>query len=422
MRSAVFSTTALRQLVRRDDIRSPPMTEVEVAAAIEQAVEQALSTTSDLPPFTLVPVRGKNCVYYPDLPSKLVQRRLSTYVKQRFRVRPLSRDAIVQGVLESLTDSAPMWVMRRDLKSFYETIPTTDLRARLITDTAMPSSVRRQLRLIFDRHSSAGRGLPRGIGLASTLAELAMNDFDRSVRAFPGVYRYFRYSDDILIFLREPPCALDQHIRQLARDMGMTFNAKKGKIADLAVCFDGKKASATTTSFEYLGYKFSFSEHCEDKKARTVTVSIGDAKVKRIYTRLINSFREYRRDHDFSLLYDRVRYLSSNILVGTRMGPDEKLFEVKAGIYYNYRLCGIYDQSIPRAHSGSEIKRIDGFYQSLLRGGGSEFRPILNQYLTPQQAERLRSLSFWKGFEQRFMVTMSKARLLEIQKAWKYAR
>jgi len=422
MRSAVFTKPALRELVRREDVRNPTIPEADIVAAVDEALQQALDPASVLPPFTTVPVKTKDCVYYPQLPTRLIHRRLSQYVQKRFRISPLSRDAIVQGVLESLTDSSPMWIVRRDLKSFYESVPTIDIQARLLSDTAMPSSVRRQLRLVLERHSGSGKGLPRGIGLASTLAELAMNDFDRAVRAYPGVYRYFRYSDDILVFLREPPNGLIKHMQQLASGMGMSFNTKKGKAADVEVAFDGKKATAKQLDFDYLGYNFSFTAFCEDKKAREVTVSISEVKIKRTYSRVINSLRDFRLSPNYTLLHDRLKYLSSNMLIGQRLTPEQKVFEVKTGIYYNYRLCGVYTASSPKNHPGRELKKLDGFYHSLLTSQQSEFFNSLNQNLSGQQIASLKRLSFWKGFEERFMVSFTKARLAEIQKAWKYAR
>src|SRR3546814_3746768 len=94
-------------------------------------------------------------------------------------------------------DQTPIHVIRRDLSSFYETIPLEPVRSRLLYDTAIPRSVRHYLHQFYEHHCGVRvAGLPRGIGLTTILVELSMQQFDDAIRAIPGVYRYFRYSDD----------------------------------------------------------------------------------------------------------------------------------------------------------------------------------------------------------------------------------
>src|SRR3546814_1560850 len=87
-------------------------------------------------------------------------------------------------------DQTPIHVIRRDLSSFYETIPLEPVRSRLLYDTAIPRSVRHYLHQFYEHHCGVRvAGLPRGIGLTTILVELSMQQFDDAIRAIPGVYR-----------------------------------------------------------------------------------------------------------------------------------------------------------------------------------------------------------------------------------------
>src|SRR3546814_14722051 len=68
-------------------------------------------------------VKRKQCVAYNDYPENIVLRAVANYVARRCRVVSSSRDRIVRDVLEAMFDQTPIHVIRRDLSSFYETIP-----------------------------------------------------------------------------------------------------------------------------------------------------------------------------------------------------------------------------------------------------------------------------------------------------------
>lgn len=410
----------MKHLKRSGDFERFGVAPAEFDAEIDLARSTGLGSQPQIPDPQILSIKERDCVYYPYLWVQLIHRALSLYVKARFRVRPLSRDAIVQGVLESLTDSTPYWVIRRDISSFYESVSTTALRPRLLDDTALPSAVRRHLGLLLDRHSPSGEGLPRGMGLAATLAELAMEDFDKEARSLPGVYRYFRFSDDILMFSLVEPSNITAALDEMVTARGMTFNMSKSY--HVAACNEGKKATASNVKFEYLGYQFAFTDHCEDKKPRTVTVSIAPSKIRRIKTRMARSFQAFLRDDDVGLLTDRLTYLSSNFRIGPRRRGPEKIFEMRSGIYYNYRMCGVYGAGDPTAHAAAEVQDLDCFYHSHLNSRFSPLKHHLRRVASANQIAALRKLSFRAGFQERLMANFSETRFAAIQKAWIYAR
>jgi hypothetical protein len=388
--------------------------DVLIADALGYA-EVAPTTPS---PFHIIKARGKDCIFYPDYSVHLTHRVIARYISRRFRIYPLSRAAIVQSVLEALTDSTPMWIIRRDIRSFYETVPTEQLRARLITDTAIPSVVRAHIRCLLDAHSPASRGLPRGVGLAALLAELAMNDFDNAIRGVEGVYRYFRFSDDILIFSFKEPSALIQRLNGELSAAKMRFNNSKSHTVEVRSI--SKSDPVSLKSFDYLGYNFSFNDRCNTKTPREVQVSISSRKISKLKTRILRSFRAYENDKNYRLLYDRLRYLSANYRVSITRTASGRADAAMAGIYYSYPQCGVYRSGKVGEHSCAEIKAVDGFYHGLLSGPGSQFRVALGTDLTPPEMQSLKRISFFKGFQGRYLMSLSASRISRIKEAWKY--
>ncbi|KCZ57826.1 hypothetical protein HY36_11660 [Hyphomonas atlantica] len=257
-------------------------------------------------------------------------------------------------------------------------------------------------------------GVPRGIGLSALISELAMRTFDQSVRDFRGVYKYYRFADDILVF---STCESSEVSGFLLDNLPtpMTFNPEKSD----EVCFPGKKeADLGGRSLDYLGYEFTAKQVNGNRDSRHVRVSISQRKLKKIQSRVILSFKDYARTGDWGLLKDRVKYLSANFRV-QRQGAEfvRSSRNVFSGIYFNYPLCGEYQykSSVMRcsAYDSRELKELDGFYHSMLRkiSGG----------ITPSQLLQMKRLSFNKGYELRIRVRFYPRRISEINRGWRNA-
>lgn len=385
-------------------------------AIISDAVNIASLRPASLPKFHATNIRGKACVSYSDFPTHLILRSIARHLQQRYRVKLPNRERMIRGVIESLLDSTPMYVLRRDISSFYETVPISPLRDKLLDHSASPAQVRDFIRAFFEQHCSHHpHGLPRGVGLSAILAEIAMDHFDQTIRQIPGVYKYYRYSDDILIFSFLP----SEQVAKAVTDclpQPMKFNRKKS--FDLPLTCSDEKIAAQKT-FEYLGYHFSTSDLCGGKDSRKVTVSISDKKVRRLKTRVILSLREHAERPNYDLLRNRIRFLTSNYAVrrhGVSHLPASAY--VMSGIYFNYRLAGTYEfkgrQYEHTPHSAEELKKLDGFLNGLIKGHSSPFSKNLS---TLQKAE-LSRLSFFQGFDKKIVVRYKAERIHEIKRAW----
>jgi hypothetical protein len=416
---SVFSQESFAGAIRAGDSQR---FSVDLKADRQKIIESALAEVNSEPklePFAVAMVRGKECVSYLRYIDHLILRIVSRHLLRRLRLTLPSRDKIIKGVIESLMDATPMYVLRRDITSFYESIPIAALRDRLLYDTASSEKVRRVLRRYFEQHcSSSPNGIPRGIGLSAVLAEMAMREFDRRVREVPGVYKYYRFSDDIVIFCFERLNEIETDIASLV-PVGLNFSTLKS----VNVQLDEIASTVSEREFEYLGYSFRIQNQVGGKSARTIGVSIATKKISRMKTRTILTLKDFEKTKDFSLLIDRLRFISCNYRVRRNAmakvgGPTH----VRSGIFYNYRFCGVYNgtnrATVRSEPSSVELRKLDGFYHSLRRGSGSSFASSIGA-LSADRRAMLARISFLQGFSKRLTVRFTPDRVHRIQAAWR---
>lgn len=427
----IFTFKRLSRLVRSGDSQRFGLElEKDGETIVGQIATNAAARLIAMSAFVTAKVKRKDCVAYNDYPQNLVLRAVANYVARRFKVLTSSRDRIVRGVIEALYDRTPIYVIRRDLSSFYETIPLEPVRSRLLYDTAISRTIRHYLKEFYDNHC-AGKthGLPRGIGLTTILVELAMEPFDRDIRAIPGVYRYFRYSDDMLIFAFKDPAGVAKKIDDaMAKLPGMKFNASKSDMKS----FDGEKnpldaskqpiPAPSTASFDFLGYSFEAEQRVRRDKPRVVWISIADKKVKLIKTRIFLSLKDFQKNDDSQKLLDRLRILSGNYRINRRgVHAIRRSRFIYAGIYYNYWRCGEYRNGSHVPTTPDCLGDIDKFMHGFLNGKGSPFSAKIAARLTPVQKARLKRLSFSRGFEGKRMVRIPFNRFSKLKAIWRNA-
>lgn len=379
---------------------------------IQKAIDTGAAGFPVFGPIHKSKIKGRNCASLPDYSQTLILRLLSKFLSFRFRVDIRNRDRTVKAVIEALTDSTSMYILRRDISSFYESIPIEKLKSKLTHGAYLPSAIRQFMNVYFQTFCAAStEGLPRGISLSPVLAELAMGDFDKAVRGLPGVYRYFRYSDDILILSFEPPEKIETDLLSLL-PVGMRFNTEKEDRLDIAC---KAKENQQNKNFEYLGYKYSFSDLAVGKTHRVIKVEIADKKISKIKTRIFCALKAYSKDRNFPLLHKRLRFLAGNFTVLRHGASSIKTSRhVKSGIFYNYKLCGTYKCGELIEHDGPELKALDAFYHSLLKNA-----PGMRVSLSASQLAQLRTISFFKGFSLKYSEVFDASEVADIKKVWR---
>lgn len=410
-----YSASAIQRCVRGSDSRDFNINLAEDRSDIlEAALADSIAEPSHISNPEAMRVGDRWCYFYRDYSAHLIVRATSRYLSQRFRVTAPNRDRVVQAVIEGMCEGAPFHVIRRDIRSFYENIPTSDLRNRLLFDTAIPKQLRRHLSAYFAIAPDAEKGLPRGIALTTILAELAMHEFDQNVRSLPGVYRYFRYSDDILIFCTCDPKTIEPMLGA-ALPKGMWFNQAKCSTSSFV-----NENPSHTDGFDYLGYHFQAETVSPKKgKPRSCEVSIASIKIKKMKTRIALSLRKYDGIKHNLLLY-RMRYLSGNYRV--RMLPghfDMGRQFTRSGIYFNYKRCGLYSGPKYTSTPRTELMALDWYFHRLLFSSKSVYAGNISANVPPATLAQLRSISFNKGHTDKIFARVPKGRSSEVKLAWK---
>ena len=414
----IFSEASFSKVIRAGDSKR---FNIDLAndrdSILKAAVTSAASKTIKFLPVYKTWIKGRECISTKHYSAHLLFRSISKHLARLFQLSLPSRDQIVLGVIKTLSDRTPMYIVRRDISSFYETLPLNSVREKLLRNTRISLKVRYFIGLFFDSYC-AEIGLPRGHVLSSVVAEVAMQEFDSAIKSIDGVYRYYRFSDDILLFSYRSPekiiSAMNDHL-----PAGVKFNQSKSDAMSVD-CFD--KSKQGLISFEFLGYKFTFSNLAKGSVQREVRVSISDRKITKLKTRLILSLKKFKKDHNRGLLRDRLCFLSGNYRVQRKgLNAIKTSKYVKSGIFYSYRLCGTYSDAGTAPHDCDELKRLDGFYSSLIRGKNSEFTLLLRAAFPQPTYDDLRKISFFKGYSIKRSVRFSASRVHEIKEVWRSA-
>ncbi len=227
---------------------------------------------------------GKPVYVIPDTPidsyaqSYYAINQIGRNISRIYKVKQANRNQIVSQLKDCLSDGFPYHVIKLDVQSFYESIDHSALISKLKADQLLSATTLRLVEhLLWDYAQlagTAGKGLPRGIGISALLSELFMRDFDRNVSSLPEVAFYARYVDDIVVLFAQTNGSqaqtngsqignyLNTIVKQLER-MGLQINQDKTKQAP------------PETALTYLGYEF------KDVCKASFQVRISDAKYKK---------------------------------------------------------------------------------------------------------------------------------------------
>jgi len=315
-----------------------------------------------------------------ELSNKLILRKLNDNIKRIYKDEQANRRIIIAQLKILLSESCPYWVIKTDVKSFYESINREQMISKFHDDSLLSYQSMYLLKRIFESPTLVGTtGLPRGMNISATLSEIYMRRFDKWIRRLGGVYYYARFVDDIIIFSNSLSTCMDL-IRNLDSKLselagGLRINILKtelfeGKTLRLLDIESGRPAKKIK-HLDYLGYSFrkeieptktlllrkfqnienlkytventysaflhemiSYVEFnsIQNPKEIQLKVTIADKKIRKIKTRIIKALLDYSKENKFDLLERRVRFLTGNYSIR----KDGEGNDLRAGIYYNY--------------------------------------------------------------------------------------
>lgn len=361
--------------------------------------------------------------------DEAVLSKLDENIRKIYRVKQKDRHTAVKQLKLLLSEDIPKFIYKLDIEDFYSNINLENIKRKFEDDGILSSESLNVFNLFKNALAMDNiNGVPRGIGLSASLAELAARPFDKAIQDLEGVYYYTRYVDDILI-MSTKRLDIQQEIVPLLPSP-LTLNLKKTRVSRVIKCFCAVKGckcnkkpcrcwdkckcrpcgcfnkclapnscKVKKLSFDFLGYSFTFSELSKNTK-NSLSVDIAESKYKKIKNRLYLSFKEYHKKGNFKKLEDRISFLTSNYYVDARKS---KVNRIKSGVYYSYIHIDEPDK----------YKLLDILLKKLIYRNYS--RKII---LTDLQKSKLNSLSFIKGFENKYTFKFKASQINKIKSGW----
>ncbi|ELQ13669.1 phage-related reverse transcriptase/maturase family protein [Pseudomonas syringae BRIP39023] len=364
-------------------------------------------------------VRGKFVYRSASFSDELILRKLNRNLVENAKLRGTNRDYIVANIKEVLREGVEYRVYRLDIKSFYESICVARAIKLLDSLVLMSQPTKKHIKALLEFHAASGKtGVPRGLALSATIAEIVMQDFDNSIKELDGVFYYGRYVDDIIVVTDrlELPYRFIRLVKQ-ALPYGLCLNTKKQMICETIGDVAPHKATSPPVQeldFEYLGYRFLVASPVRNNKKRDgqhfrdVRLDIATSKLKKIKTRIVRSLIGFNSDGDFELLRSRIKFLASNFSVMDADRDRKRL----AGIFYNYH-------RIDSARSNG-LQELDLYLTKIVSSGFGKVSDEFYSKTTLSQRRELLVISFRKGFVNKIFLHFSNSRLGKIQGCWKY--
>ncbi|MEW2922689.1 antiviral reverse transcriptase Drt3a [Muricauda sp. ANG21] len=277
-----------------------------------------------------------------------ISKKVQQNILKSYSVKQSNRYSLLSELINLLEDGFPKFVIRTDLRAFYESIPQKMLRDKINGDHLLNVKTKQFINIVLDSYNNLtnqddlnqAKGVPRGVGFSSYLSELFMRKIDNKLKKLSDVVYYARYVDDIIIiFIPKSKGVSEQYLTQyktnvmdVVKDESNGFlelNTKKTKEYNLLEGLETINLSNDTPYIiDYLGYKIGSL----DNKLKTL---LSDKKTKKYKDKIKVAFEDFKkkkrhnRKESFKLLKARLDYLTSNTKLRNNK---DKVF---VGVYYS---------------------------------------------------------------------------------------
>lgn len=220
--------------------------------------------------------------------SYFAVKQIQYILSKSYKIKQADRNSIIAQLKGIMSSTFPMYILRTDVKGFYENIDRNKLLSKLNHDSNITLSIKKIIRKILKKYefiSSHATGIPRGIGISAYLSELYMRDFDRKIQRQNYVIFYARYVDDIIVIYAPPhPLNYDileqkKYVENSLSDLGLKINEEKTTIN---IIHKGENPF----EINYLGYRIRWENG-------QVIMGLSKEKIKRYIKKIdamINSY------------------------------------------------------------------------------------------------------------------------------------
>jgi len=385
-------TTAVKTLYKnKKALRERKETELDIEL---ERISQQIASKSFKIDFKKVDIPGGKTIYTtPNTPEHFfVLKQIQRNISRLFGVKQANRSAIVAQVISLLGDLFPKFVIRTDIKEFYESIQHDPLLQRISKDNLLSPFSRNILASVlksYKEKSGSDKGIPRGIGVSAYLAELYMRDIDSEIRNLPGVTYYARYVDDIIIIFTPSPIEGSRDYLKEVKSIVETkykirLNITKTQSIDMS-------SSGHVHSFDYLGYNITFGTG----SVKTILTASKKQKYRDRIKMAFDDYVNYSKVNEKEarrILVKRIRFLTGN----TRLTNNKK--NILLGVFYS------------NSHL-TDLGQLDGIDAYL-------FWQINHKLNSIHLKDRLRKYGFRNGYEQKRFSPFTIVELSEIMKVW----
>ncbi|MDV3549119.1 hypothetical protein CMU66_15220 [Elizabethkingia anophelis] len=399
-----YNSQELIRYLKKGELYRNDLEKEEIIDEVDFYEQQIINET-----FEFDIISSKDYYFIENIPQKLILRKLNDNIKRIYKDEQANRKFIIQQIKTLLNEDAPFWVIKADIKSFYESIDRDRIFKKLKNDAMLSYYSISLLKKIFDNPIiSSGTGLPRGMNISSTLSEIYMRKFDNWVQRSKDVYYYARFVDDIIIFLCNKDSAIklfDSLNETLGEICSLEINTTKTELKEgetFKIVKTHRRQNVRFNKIEYLGYQFYIDT--SSKKVKKVNISIADKKVKKIKTRLVKSYVDFSINKDPALLIKRIKFLTGNYAI-SKSSDDSML---KAGIYYNYT----------HLNNHKVLEDLNHFHRKILFSKTGSLGGKLNLAINAPLKNSLKRYCFKAGHTKKTFNSFSFAEMSEIIKCW----
>lgn len=259
-------------------------------------------------------------------------------LRAAFNLAVPARSRITEALKLVLSDSSPKVVYRTDIKACFESIPHDRLLASVRNNRRVPRTIVGQCESLLGAYSTAAttdKGLPRGVGISSTLAEIYLQDLDEQIQRAVNPLFSARFVDDLIIVVN--PRYEDQisgSVRAIVKAAGLRLNPSKTQKVHY------RRPKAIT----FLGYRYGWDKG-------DLMVRLSTQRYDRIERKLEAAFDAHRLSGSAAkddLLIKRVRMLTSNY----RLTNNKR--NALAGVFFSNPLL---DEPLPQLTTLDATKR-----------------------------------------------------------------
>jgi len=337
------------------------------------------------------PVIGKQTYLLENkIENFFISKKIQWNITRTYKVKQANRYSILNQLTNLLGDKFPKYVVRTDIKSFYETIPQKPLLEKINSDHLLSVLSKRFINKVIEQYNvltlqtglENPLGIPRGVGISPYLSELYMRTVDKEIMNISGLTYYARYVDDIIaVFTPESSQTTKNELNKykselikIIKNRGLDINLSKTSDYNLLCGINyiikhneellddtltSKNIKINPKTIDYLGYsigavkrelKYS-SQNKNNKITYALSIDLSEKKILKYRSKIKKAFDEFKRKRKnnekeaFKLLDTRISYLSSNT----------KLLNNKSNI-----LIGIF-YSNPFINYGYSLNNLDSY-------------------------------------------------------------